>query len=72
MLFNAWFLYDGVLAGTRSAVIQALHLIEKFGPLGIFINLAKCELFSRIDVSRMIPAVVRVLTCHTLNYLVST
>ena len=37
MLFHAWFLDDGMLAGTKSAVLRAMCLIEKLGPpLGIF------------------------------------
>ena len=56
MLFNAWFLDDGVLAGTKSAVLRAMHLIEELGPpFGIFINLAKCELFSRNELSSTFP-----------------
>ena len=44
VLFQAWYLDDGVLTGSRSAVLRALSLIEELGPsLG---NLAKCELFS--------------------------
>ena len=46
--FPSWFLDDGTLAGTKPVVRQAMHLIEELGPpLGIFLNLAKCELFSR-------------------------
>ena len=41
---------DGVLAGTKSALLRALTLIEDLGPtFGIFINLSKCELFCRAD-----------------------
>eukprot|EP00731_Ephydatia_muelleri_P014911 Em0008g631a len=48
LLLEAWYLDDGVLAGERSAVICALHLIEDLGPhLGLYINFSKCELFSR-------------------------
>ena len=40
---NLWYLDDGVLAGERSAVVCALHLIEELGPhLGLHINLTKC------------------------------
>ncbi|KAL5460196.1 hypothetical protein EMCRGX_G033624 [Ephydatia muelleri] len=48
LLLEAWYLDDGVLAGERSAVIRALHLIEDLGPhLGLYINFSKCKLFSR-------------------------
>eukprot|EP00731_Ephydatia_muelleri_P022126 Em0014g717a len=46
LILEAWYLDDGVLAGERSAVIRALHLIEELGPhLGLHINFSKCELF---------------------------
>ena len=45
ILLQAWNLDNG---GTRSAVLRALHLIEELGPaLGLHVNLAKCEMFSR-------------------------
>ena len=47
LLFNAWFLDDGVLAGKKSAILRAVSLIGTLGPpLGLHINLSKCELFS--------------------------
>ena len=34
---------DGALAGSCSAVLRALHLIEGLGPaVGLHVNLAKC------------------------------
>ena len=57
--FNAWYLDDGILAGERSAVVRALHLIEELGPhLGLFINYPKCEVFSRNGCS-LFPASVK-------------
>ena len=58
LLLEAWYLDDGVLAGERSAVIRALHLIEDLGPhLGLYINFSKCELFSRSGNSLFPPVV---------------
>ena len=58
LLLEAWYLDDGVLAGERSAVIRALHLIEELGPhLGLYINFSKCELFSRSGNSLFPPVV---------------
>ena len=58
VLFQVWYLDDGVLTGRRSAVSRALSLIEELGPsLGIHINLAKCELFSHFGDSMFPPAV---------------
>eukprot|EP00731_Ephydatia_muelleri_P010281 Em0005g867a len=58
VLFQAWYLDDGVLTGKHSAVLRALSLIEELGPsLGIHINLAKCELFSHFGNSMFPPAV---------------
>ena len=43
LLYQAWFLDDGVLAGTTSSLLRALTIIQDMGPsLGIFINLSKC------------------------------
>ncbi|KAL5517523.1 hypothetical protein EMCRGX_G003082 [Ephydatia muelleri] len=48
ILLQAWYLDNGALADTRSAVLHALHLIEELGPaLGLHVNLAKCEMFNR-------------------------
>ena len=45
---NVWYLDGGVLAGERSAVVRALHLIEEMGPhLGLHINHSKCKMFSK-------------------------
>ena len=58
ILLNAWYLDDGVLAGNRSDVVHALHLIEALGPhLGLHINIAKCDLFSR-NGNSLFPSVV--------------
>ena len=44
LLLEVWYLNDGVLAGDRSAVLRALHLMEELGPhLGLHINFQKCE-----------------------------
>ena len=48
LLLQAWYLDDGALAGSCPAVLRAVHLIEELGPaLGVHVNLAKRELFSR-------------------------
>ena len=62
LLFNAWFLDDGVLAGKKSAVLRALHvfLIGTLGPpLGLQINFSKCELFSHND-TNMFPSGMKI------------
>ena len=52
MLFNAWFLDDGLLAGKKSAILCPLSLSDTLGPpLGLHINLPKCELFSNNDIA---------------------
>ena len=58
VLFQAWYLDDGVHTGRHSALLRALSFIEEPGPsLGVHINLAKCELFSHIGNSMFPPAV---------------
>ena len=48
-LIEVLILDDGVLAGERSAVVCALHLIEELGPhLGLHI---KCVMFSKSVIS---------------------
>jgi hypothetical protein len=48
LLFHKWYLDDGALAGPTASVAKALSLICREGaPLGLNLNLAKCELFSR-------------------------
>ena len=60
LLFNAWFLDDGVLAGKKSAILCALFLIRTLGPpLGLHINLPKCELLSYND-TNMFPSGMKV------------
>ena len=50
--FHALYHDDGVLAGPISAVHRALALIKVIGPpLGLFVNMSKCEVFSRSDLS---------------------
>ena len=49
LLFQAWFLDDGVLAGKKSSALRTVSILEEFGSsLGIFVNLSKCEILSRM------------------------
>ncbi|KAL5474555.1 hypothetical protein EMCRGX_G026516 [Ephydatia muelleri] len=55
LLYQAWYLDDGALAGNRPAVLRAMHIIEEVGPaLGLYI---KCELFSSKGNASFPPAV---------------
>ncbi|KAL5494323.1 hypothetical protein EMCRGX_G015630 [Ephydatia muelleri] len=48
--YHAWYLDDGVLAGPRPAVLQALSIIQEIGPPnGLIVNFHKCEIFSKHD-----------------------
>ena len=59
LLFQAWFLDDGVLAGKKASVLWAISFLEEFGPsLYIFINLCKCEVFNRNDL-RSFPSTMK-------------
>ena len=50
--FHAWYHDDGVLAGPISAVHRALAPIKGIGPpLGLFVNMSKCEVYSQSDLS---------------------
>ncbi|KAL5516332.1 hypothetical protein EMCRGX_G001626 [Ephydatia muelleri] len=66
ILLQAWYLDNGALAGTRSAVLCALHLIEELGPaLGLHVNLAKCEMFSRRGNTSFLPEAYCKAECST-------
>ena len=46
ILFNQWYLDDGVIVGKVEEVVGVLKVIEELGPsLGLHVNLAKCEIW---------------------------
>ena len=50
LLFHKWYIHDGVVAGPIAAIARVLAIIQYRGPpLGLYINIAKCELFSLSD-----------------------
>ena len=50
LLFHHWYIDDGVVAGPVAAIARVLAIIqESRPPLGLNINIAKCELFSSRD-----------------------
>ena len=56
LLFHAWYLDDGALAGPRSSLGSVLKLIQELGPpLGLHINISKCEVFSCKGLSSFPP-----------------
>ena len=58
LLFHAWYMDDGVVAGPSCAINGVLSIIQDQGPtLGLFLNTAKGEIFSPNDISP-------VLFCH--------
>ena len=60
ILFQAWYLDDGVLAGKKSSVLRALMLIQEMGPkLGLHVNIAKCELFCKSNATTF-PSELRI------------
>ena len=47
LCYHVWYLDDGVLAGPSSHVRKALDLLMELGPpLGLRVNIKKCEVFS--------------------------
>ena len=63
---HAWYQGDGVITGPRLAVFRALSIIQERGPtLGLFINAAKCKLFSLSDLS-IFPSMMK--TSHLPHY----
>ena len=56
LLFHAWYLDDGALASPRSSLCSVLKLIQELGPpLGLHINISKCEVFSCKGLSSFPP-----------------
>ncbi|KAL5505640.1 hypothetical protein EMCRGX_G007104 [Ephydatia muelleri] len=52
LLFHKWYIDDGVVAGPIAAIARVLAIIQVRGPpLGLYINITKCELFSLSDLS---------------------
>ena len=52
LLFNKWYLDDGVLAGTSVSVRATLDVISSLDPsLGLYINFAKCEVLGKAELS---------------------
>ena len=46
LLYQAWYLDDGILAGKKSSIRRSLSLLQELGPpLGLYINISKCELY---------------------------
>jgi hypothetical protein len=57
-IMNSWYLDDGILAGSRKALLECLGIIEEAREWsGLEINLGKCWVFSRSDVSAFPTAV---------------
>ena len=43
LLLNSWYLDDGVLSGTKSAICRAVTLIQRLGPAALTLGgLGKC------------------------------
>ena len=56
LLFHAWYLDDGALAGTGSSLCSVLKLIQELGlSLGLHINISKCEVISCKGLSSFPP-----------------
>ena len=69
LLYQVWYMDDGVLAGKKSAVLRALSLIKELSPsLGLLVNIGKCGLFCKSDVS-MFPEAFKVCTVPHLEVL---
>ena len=52
LLFLKWYIDDGVIAAPIAAIARVLAIIQDRGPpLGLYIIIAKCELFSLSDLS---------------------
>ena len=56
LLYLAWYLDSGILAGKKSSIRRSLSLLQELGPpLGLYINISKCELYCPDDVPTFPP-----------------
>ena len=56
VISNKWYLDDGMIAGTKAAVQRVLSMMQTATVSnGLSLNLAKCELFSKNDLSEFPP-----------------
>ena len=63
--YHAWYLDDGVLAGPGSSVCNILAMLQELGPpLGLHVNIHKCEVFSHSSLD-LFPAAIK--KSHTPN-----
>ena len=69
LLFQAWYIDGGVIAGSKQAVVQALSIIQDLGPpLGLVINSSKCELYGDCDLQPF-PSEMKNVKCLILKFL---
>ena len=57
LLYHAWYLDDGVVAGSSNEVGRVLAILEERGhSLGLHVNINKCEVFCHSDLSHFPPS----------------
>ncbi|KAL5505428.1 hypothetical protein EMCRGX_G006859 [Ephydatia muelleri] len=57
LLYHAWYLDDGVVAGSSTEVCRVLAILEERGhSLGLHVNINKCEVFCYSDLSHFPPS----------------
>ena len=57
LLYHAWYLDDGVVAGSSTEVCRVLAILEEKGhSLGLHVNINKCEVFCHSDLSHFPPS----------------
>ena len=60
LLLHMWYLDDGVFCGNRDDIHKVLRLLDiHSSPIGLSVNLKKCELFSKGDLSMFSPIIPR-------------
>ena len=58
LLYHAWYLDDGVVAGSSTEVCRVLAILEERGhSLGLHVNINKCEVFCHSDLSHFLRVV---------------
>eukprot|EP00731_Ephydatia_muelleri_P034188 Em0050g6a len=60
LLYHKWYMDDGAVAGSEKAVARVITILSELGPqLGLFLNVSKCEVFSKGNMNSFPPGMKR-------------
>ena len=60
LLYHKCYMDDGAVAGSEKAVARVITILSELGPqLGLFLNVSKCEVFSKGNMNSFPPGMMR-------------